>query len=273
MRSHVEATLVPEALRMALGRQQPTAGRLHHLDRGSQDACPEYQRLRTDVGMRCSMSRKGDCFDHAVAERFCGSLKRERSGHCQYATRQAARDDVSDDIERCYNSTRLHSYLGDLSPNAYEAGLTAASRSVRFSLTTYVFAMARMQKFTNGRCVSDLVWHLPRHCYGRRVTSTPDGRRRDFWVFQRHATLNQLGDVTIVLSKKRRNYRPKQVRLFVTNLLEVKAGTVLSRYAWRSDVEVTIKELKRGLHLAQIQVTSDKDHIKCLVALPICAYL
>jgi hypothetical protein len=161
----------------------------------------------------------------------------------------AARADVSDDIERCDNSTRLHSYLGDVSRDAYEARLTTASRSVCFSLTTtiYVFAMARRRKFTNGRCVSDLVWHPPRHCYGRHVTSTPDGRQRDFWVFQRRATLNQLGDVTIVRSKKRRSYRPKQVRLFVTNLLEGKAGTVLSRYAWRSGVEVTIKELKKGL--------------------------
>jgi hypothetical protein len=137
----------------------------------------------------------------------------------------------------------------------------------------YVFAMSRTRKFTNGKYVSDLLCHLPRHCYGRRATYTPDGRRRDFWVFQRRATLNQLGDVTIVLSKKRRNQGPKQVRLFVTNLLEVKAGTVLSLYAWRWGVEVTIKELKGGLHLGQMQVTSDKDRVKRSVALPVCAYL
>jgi putative transposase len=59
MSSHVDATLVSEALRMALGRRQPTAGLLHHADRGSQYACQAYQRLLTDVGMRCSMSRKG----------------------------------------------------------------------------------------------------------------------------------------------------------------------------------------------------------------------
>jgi Transposase DDE domain len=137
----------------------------------------------------------------------------------------------------------------------------------------YVFAMARTRKFTNDKYVSDLVWHLPKHCYGRRATSTPDGRRRDFWVFQRRATLNQLGDVTIVLSKKRRNQGPKHVRLFVTNLREVKAGTVLSLYTWRWGVEVTIKELKGGLHLGQMQVTRDKDRVKRSIALPVCAYL
>jgi transposase InsO family protein len=72
------------------------------------------------------MSRRGDCLDNAVAERFFGSLKRERTGHGQYATRQEARDDVIDYIEMFSNSTRLHSYLGDGSPNTYEAVLAAA---------------------------------------------------------------------------------------------------------------------------------------------------
>jgi putative transposase len=119
MSSHIDATLVQEALRMALGRR-------HHSDRGSQYACQAYQRLLADAGMRCSMSRKGDCLDNAVAERFFGSLKRERTAHCQYATRQEARDDVIDYIEMFYNSTRLHSYLGYISPNAYEVMLKAA---------------------------------------------------------------------------------------------------------------------------------------------------
>jgi putative transposase len=126
MSSHVDVTLVQEALHMALGRRQPAAGLLHHSDRGSQYACQAYQRLLADAGMRCSMSRKGECLDNAVAERFFGSLKRERTGHCQYATRQEAQDDVIDYIEMFYNSTRLHSYLGYVSPNAYEAVLKAA---------------------------------------------------------------------------------------------------------------------------------------------------
>ena len=121
---------------MALGRRQPAAGRLPHSDRGSQSACQADQRLLADAGMRCSMRRKGAWLDHAVAERCFGRLKRERTAHCQYATRQAAQEDVIDYIEMLYNSTRLYSYLGYVSPNAYEAVLKAASLSVRFSLTT-----------------------------------------------------------------------------------------------------------------------------------------
>ena len=67
------------------------------------------------------MSRKGDCLDNAVAERFFGSLKGERTSLRHDATRQEARDDVSDDIEMFYNSRRKHSYLGYISPNEYEA--------------------------------------------------------------------------------------------------------------------------------------------------------
>jgi hypothetical protein len=138
---------------------------------------------------------------------------------------------------------------------------------------TYVFAVARSRKFTNGKYVSDLVRHLPKSCYARRAIHKPDGRRCDYWVFQKQVTLHNLGDVTMVLSKKRRNAGPKQVRLFVTNLEGVKASTVLSLYAWRWGVEVTIKELKGGLHLGQMQVTRDADRVARSVALSVCAYL
>jgi transposase InsO family protein len=120
MSSHVDATLVQEALQMALGRRRPSAGLMHHSDRGSQYACQAYQRLLEAHNIQCSMSRKGDCLDNAVAERFFGSLKRERTAHGHYATRQKARDDVIDYIEMFYNSRRKHSYLGYVSPNEYE---------------------------------------------------------------------------------------------------------------------------------------------------------
>jgi hypothetical protein len=138
---------------------------------------------------------------------------------------------------------------------------------------TYVFAMARNRKFTNGKYVSDLMSYLPKSSYRRRATYKPDGRRCDYWVFQKRATLHNLGDVTMVLSKKRRNAGPNQVRLFVTNLQDVNASTVLSLYAWRWGVEVTIKELKGGLHLGQMQVTRDADRVARSVALSVCAYL
>lgn len=117
---HVDAALVQEALRMALGRRQPARGLLHHSDRGRQYACYAYQQLLAAHGIRCSMSAKGACLDNAVAERFFGSLKGERMALRHYATRQEARDDVVDYIEMFYNSTRLHSYLGYVSPNDYE---------------------------------------------------------------------------------------------------------------------------------------------------------
>jgi Transposase DDE domain len=63
---------------------------------------------------------------------------------------------------------------------------------------TYVFAMARNRKFTNDKYVSDLMRHLPKSAYRRRATYKPDGRRCDYWVFQKRATLHNLGDVTIV---------------------------------------------------------------------------
>jgi hypothetical protein len=137
----------------------------------------------------------------------------------------------------------------------------------------YVFAMPRTRKFTNGKHVRDLVCHLPKSCYCRRASYTPEGRRRDYWVFLRHATLNHLGDVTIILSKQRRNDGPKQVKLFVTNLTERRAGAILSEYAWRWGVELVIKELKSGLHLGQMQVTTAADRVARAVALPVCAYL
>lgn len=136
MRSRIDAALVQEALRMALGRRSPSSGMMHHGDRGSQYACHDYQRLLAAHAIRCRMSRKGDCLDNAVAERFFASLKRERTAHRQYTTRQEAKADVVDSIEMVYNSTRKHSYLGYVSPNAFEASTRVAYLCVRFYLTT-----------------------------------------------------------------------------------------------------------------------------------------
>ena len=121
---------------MALGRRQPARGLLHPSDRGSQYACHAYQQLLAAHGLRCSMSEKGECLDNAVAERFFGTLKGECTALRHYATRQEARDDVVAYIEMFSNSTRLHSYLGYVSPNDYEALAKVASLSVRFPLTT-----------------------------------------------------------------------------------------------------------------------------------------
>jgi transposase InsO family protein len=133
--SRIDTALVPGAWERARGRRQPGGELRHHSDRGRQYAGQVSQGLLANAGVRCRMRRKGDCLDQAVAARFFGSRKRERTVHCQYPTRQEARDDIVDDIEMCYNSKRKHSYLGYRSPNEYEALRKVASLSVRFSLT------------------------------------------------------------------------------------------------------------------------------------------
>ena len=105
---------------MALGRRHPVAGLLHHADRGSQQDSHAYQDMLADHGIVCRMSRKGECLDHAVAERFFGSLTREWTAYRYYATRQEARGDIIAYIEMFYNTRRKHSYLGYVSPNEYE---------------------------------------------------------------------------------------------------------------------------------------------------------
>jgi hypothetical protein len=136
-----------------------------------------------------------------------------------------------------------------------------------------VFAMPRTRKLTHGKHLRDLVHHLPTSCSYRRASHKPDGRRHDSWAFTRNATLPKLGDVTIVLSKRRRHDGPKKVPIIVTNLMEAHAGAILSLYAWRWGVEVTIKERRSGLHLGQMQVTHDKERVTRSVSLPVLASL
>lgn len=126
MSGRIDTRLVQDALQMALGRRRPSAGLLHHADRGSQYASHAYQVMLAAHGIVCSMSRQGECLDNAVAERFFGRVKREWTAHRSYATRQEARDDIIAYIEMFYNSRRKHSYLGYVSPNEYEQGARGA---------------------------------------------------------------------------------------------------------------------------------------------------
>lgn len=109
-----------DALDMALGQRQPTSELIHHSDRGTQYLSDEYQRLLRRHGITCSMSSAGSCYDNAVVESFFATLKRERTRRRQYRTRDDARADLFDYIERFYNRERRHSYLGYLSPVGYE---------------------------------------------------------------------------------------------------------------------------------------------------------
>jgi hypothetical protein len=137
----------------------------------------------------------------------------------------------------------------------------------------YVFAVARTRKFTDGKHLRDLVQHLPKQQYRRIKTTKPDGRRRDYWVYACRKSLHDIGDVTIVLSGKRRNDGPKKTKIIVTNLDGATAADILSHYARRWGIEVTFKELKSGLHLGSMQVTKEKERVARSVALPVLAHL
>jgi putative transposase len=127
MRATMDVTLATDALHMAIAQRQPAPGLLHHSDRGVQYAAQEYRALLTQHGMVASMSRRGDCWDNAVAESFFATLRRELEGPRTWPTRDAARGALFDFIERWYNRQRRHSRLGYQSPVTYEAALNAAA--------------------------------------------------------------------------------------------------------------------------------------------------
>jgi len=124
--NRINSDLSLEAVRMALGNRRPKSGLIHHSDQGVQYACHAYQQLLAANSIIPSMSRKGDCWDNAVAESFFSTLKTEHTHHRQYKTRRDAYHDIFDYIEVFYNRRRLHSYLGYVSPENFEKGIIAA---------------------------------------------------------------------------------------------------------------------------------------------------
>jgi putative transposase len=120
MSSQMTAQLVADALLMAIWRRGPVKALLHHSDQGSQYTSEQFQKLLKEHGIMCSMSRSGDCSDNAAMESFFSTLKTERTSRRSYQTRDEARADVFDYIERFYNPRRRHSSLGYLSPADYE---------------------------------------------------------------------------------------------------------------------------------------------------------
>lgn len=117
--------LVTSALRMAIAQRRPPHGLLLHSDRGSQYASLEYQTLLKQHSIICSMSRKGDCWDNAVMERFFLNLKMERVWQRDYANHGEAQRDIAHYIVGFYNGVRLHSKLGYRPPAVYERQMTA----------------------------------------------------------------------------------------------------------------------------------------------------
>jgi putative transposase len=121
MADHLQTDLAGGALRMALQQRRPAEGLLHHSDRGVQYASEDYQRLLTGHGMEVSMSGKGDCWDNAVMESFWATLKTELVHQERYQTRVQAQASIFEYIEVFYNRKRLHSSLGYVSPESFEA--------------------------------------------------------------------------------------------------------------------------------------------------------
>ena len=126
MDSRIDQTLALDALGMALRTRRPEPGLLHHSDRGVQYAAGDYQTQLRENGIVCSMSRKGDCWDNAVAESFFSTLKAELVQRTDYVTRSQAKASVFEYIEAFYNTRRRHSALGYVSPVQHE--LAAAKK-------------------------------------------------------------------------------------------------------------------------------------------------
>ena len=120
MSDRMTSDLTVSALKMALQQRQPTAGLIHHSDRGSQYTDQVYQALLKDYGLRASMNGVGTWYDNAPMESFFGTLKSELVHHHVYRSRDEARSDLFYYIEGFYNRRRRHSSLDYLSPEAYE---------------------------------------------------------------------------------------------------------------------------------------------------------
>jgi putative transposase len=124
MAEHLRMDLVGDAMKMAIARRSPGQGLLHHSDRGVQYASEDYRHLLKEQQMEVSMSGRGDCWDNAPMESFWGTLKTELVHHEHYATREQARQSIFEYIEVFYNRKRIHSSLGYLSPEQFEASLS-----------------------------------------------------------------------------------------------------------------------------------------------------
>ena len=120
MQDTMTSQLVADALMMAVWRRGKPAALLHHSDQGSQYTSEHFQELLKEQGITCSMSWAGEAWDNSAMESFFSSLKTERTAKKVYRSREQARADVFDYIERFYNPTRRHSTLGYVSPIDFE---------------------------------------------------------------------------------------------------------------------------------------------------------
>ena len=112
--------LITDALVMAIAHRQPKPGLIHHTDQGTLYATTSFRAILKQQGMIPSMSRKGDCYDNAVAESSFSNLKNELTWHCRFQSRDEARTAIFNYIEVFYNRQRLHQTLDYVSPVSYE---------------------------------------------------------------------------------------------------------------------------------------------------------
>ena len=120
MKPSLARCIVIDALMMAVWRRRPKQAVIVHSDQGSQYGSDDWLRFCQSNNLKPSMSRRGNCWDNAVAESFFSSLKKERIKRRIYKTRDMAKADIFDYIEMFYNQSRRHSHLGGVSPEAFE---------------------------------------------------------------------------------------------------------------------------------------------------------
>ena len=119
MNERMTQKLVTQALFRAVATKRPGRGLIHHSDRGSQYCARDYQKLLRQFGMRPSMSRRGNCWDHAPMESCWNTLKTEFIHHRRFATREQAKQEITEYIEVFYNRVRKQAGLGYLSPAVF----------------------------------------------------------------------------------------------------------------------------------------------------------
>jgi putative transposase len=126
MSESIDTALVMSALNMAVVQRSPARDLIVHSDRGSQYASHEHRKVLRGMGVKCSMSRKGDCWDNAVAESFFASLRKELTNRVTFLTRDAARSQIFEYIEAFYNRARRHSTINYQSPVNFELSASKA---------------------------------------------------------------------------------------------------------------------------------------------------
>jgi len=127
MQKRMKTELVTDALKMALMCRKVRSPLLLHSDQGSQYAAADYRTMLAENGIDCSMSRKGNCWDNAVAESFFHTLKTELVHHEDYRSRSQAKASIFEYIEVFYNRQRRHSHIGQMAPLAFEERRLAVS--------------------------------------------------------------------------------------------------------------------------------------------------